>query len=523
MIELMVLKTLVCMIPVFPVLAAVWIAESIVSGRVVGEAAERWTGRVALLAATASLLALLVLDGIALFQFAPGHTLITQWLLSGSVQVNVSFMLDTLGLGVATLFAILNLLTLRFSINYLHREAGFQRFFLILSLFNTAMMLITLSGNLVMTFAGWELAGVSSYLLIAYAYDRKAASKNASRAFITNRIGDVGFLFAIGLLFLTVGTVEWIDVFALSATVDRFVLDLIVLGLAIAALAKSAQFPFVSWIARALEGPTPSSAVFYGAVMVHAGVFLMIRLEPLLVQVPVVMGLLLVLGFLTVIYGYIGGLVQTDIKSSLMFATTAQTGLMFIEIGLGWFDLAAWHLVIHAAWRAYQFLHAPALMHLTARSTARPVPKIFARSRRLYLAAIQRFWLDHLIDWMLVRPVEALSRDLQEFERRVVHRFVGMPKRSSAISSVAHWEAHTKGMSNVESNVGRGVGVLGGIMESVARILHSFEEKMVLQSGGSRMMDTMRSVGSALQKIEELLSQPRYLLLIIIGTFLVIL
>ena len=184
------------------------------------------------------------------------------------------------------------------------------------------------------------------------------ATGNALFAFVTNRAGDAGFLLALGLAAAWLGGFEWT---ALSRATEISVVNdrLLVIGFVIAALAKSAQLPFSAWITRALEGPTPSSAIFYGAVMVHAGVYLLLRLEPLLVQVPDVMLGLVVAGLLTAIYAWLCGLVQTDVKSALIFGVVFQVALMFVAIGLGWTTLALVHLCLHAGWRIWQFLLAP--------------------------------------------------------------------------------------------------------------------------------------------------------------------
>ena len=208
-------------------------------------------------------------------------------------------------------------------------------------------------------------------MLIGYAFERDTASGNAQRAFITNRVGDAGFLLGLSLAFFWMGGLNWSDMAAAAGRLPTLYAGLVALGFVIAALAKSAQVPFSPWIARALEGPTPSSAIFYGAVMVHAGVYLLVRLEPVLVQAPGVMALVALLGALTAVYGWLAGYVQTDVKSALLFATTSQVGLMFVAVGLGWFELAAWHAGLHAAWRAWQFLAAQSYMHQIGRASCR--------------------------------------------------------------------------------------------------------------------------------------------------------
>jgi hypothetical protein len=257
--------------------------------------------------------------------------------------------------------------------------------------------------------------------------------------------------------------------------------------------------------------------------MVHAGVFLLLRLEPLLVGAPPVLAIIAALGLLTALYGWLGGLAQTDIKSALGFSTTAQVGLMFLWCGLGWFQLAAWHLALHAAWRAYQFLHAPALMHLVNRP-ARGVPPWLARSRGLHTAALARFWLDPLADWLLVRPTQALARDLRLFDEQVVTRAFGLPAQASAISSLAAWEGQDgDGVRMAGDELVRGRGILGRTLEWAASLLHWFEEQLVLKGGGEGLLGAIERLGVLLNRVERLLGQPRYLVLLILLTFVVIL
>ena len=515
------LERMVWLIPLLPMLAALWIGIGVITGWNRGETGERPTARVSLTASLLSLLLLLIFDLRALLDSTPGQLVVADWLTSGSYNVSISFTLDGLGLAMATLVALLCLVTIRFSVDYMHRESGFQRFFLILNLFSSAMLLIVMAGNAVLAFIGWELAGISSYLLIAYAYDRPTATGNATRAFVTNRIGDGGFIIGIAFSFLWLGGVEWPTILDAEHRLETLYAGLIMSGFLLAAMAKSALLPFSGWIARALEGPTPSSAVFYGAVMVHAGVYLVIRLEPLLSQVPVIMVFMLIIGLATALYGWLSGLTQSDAKSSLMFSTTAQVGLMFAECGLGWFELAAWHLAAHAIVRAYQFLHAPALLHLTQKA-ARPVPGWLTRHPRLYNAALQRFWLDPVSDWLLVRPTRSLAHDVVDFDQKVVKRMVGLPTGASALSSLAQYERRTDSQVGTDSDIGTGSGMAGRMLEWLANKLHWFEEHMVLKGGGEGLQEIIERVGKYALLIEFLLSQPRYLLLLVMATFVVI-
>ncbi|MDP2786718.1 MAG: proton-conducting transporter membrane subunit [Pseudomonadota bacterium] len=505
---------LIALVPLLPFLAALLIALLHLAGPARGEAGERLTARITLLASSLSFLTLLGLDAAALQAGLPGQVHVADWFASGALKLPLSFTLDALSLGFATLVAFIALVTLKFSVNYMHREAGFHRFFIGMNLFAAGMALIVLAGNAALAFVGWELAGLSSWMLIGYAYERDTATANAQRAFLTNRVGDAGFLLGIALAFLWLGSLDWADMSVGAERLPTLYVGLMALGFVTAALAKSAQVPFSPWIARALEGPTPSSAIFYGAVMVHAGVYLLIRLQPILVHAPGVMALIALLGLLTALYGWIVGYVQTDVKSGLLFATLTQVGLMFLACGLGLFEVAAWHMALHATWRAWQFLAAPSYMHLLHQA-APAAPAWLTRFPRLYTAALQRFWLETLADRLLTRPTQALARDMRAINDNVVSRLVGMPEaqRAAALLDVRE---------NNEAVV-KGRGLAGGLLMWVAEHLGQFEQRLVLQGGGGSLGAGLRRLGDWLQWVESLLEQPRYLLLMVMATLVVIL
>ncbi|MBF0309827.1 MAG: hypothetical protein HQL56_09890 [Magnetococcales bacterium] len=506
-------ERLVWLVPLLPWLAAMWIGLGFLSGKLRGEASEKTCARIASWGIGLPLLLLLVFDLRALYAGEPGQIVVGTWISSGTYRVSVSFLLDRLGLSMATLMAVGLWLTARFSVNYLHREPGFQRFFAILCLFAGAMLLLTLSGNALLAFVGWEVAGVASFLLIGYAYDRATATGNATRALVTNRFGDAGFLVGITLSFLWMGGIEWEEIFAKVGRVDSLHVGLVAAGFILAAMAKSGQIPFAAWIGRALEGPTPSSAVFYGSLMVHAGVFLLLRLEPLLVKSVAMMGLLLVLGGLSMLYGLLVGLVQSDVKSLLMASTQAQVGFMVLLCGLGLFDVAAWYLAGHALWRLVHFLLAPSYMHLVA-GPARPVPRWLSGQERLFTAALQRFWLDHLAETLLTRPTLALARDLLTFDVQVVARIVGRPLGKELL----HTGQGGDGLDPLRVH-----GLAGRLLERSATICHWVEVNLILPSGGDGMIAMLGRLGARLALIDRLLERPRYLILLLVLTFVVVL
>jgi NADH:ubiquinone oxidoreductase subunit 5 (subunit L)/multisubunit Na+/H+ antiporter MnhA subunit len=504
-------SALIAVVPALPLAAALLVTVLQLSGRARGEEGERITALSTLSAIALALAGLVAFAAQGLVLGWPGHVRLGEWFASGALLVPFSFTLDGLSLGFGATVGIIALATLKFSVSYLHREAGFHRFFIGMNLFCGGILLVVLAGNAALLFVGWELMGLASWMLIGYAYDRPAATRGAERAFLTNRVGDAGLVLGLSLSFLWLGSLEWADMAAAADSLPTLYVSLTALGFVTAALAKSAQLPFTSWIGRALEGPTPSSAIFYGAVMVHAGVILLARLEPVLAHTSGVSVLIGVLGGLTTVYAWLVGYTQTDVKSSLLFAVVAQVGLMFVAIGLGWFEVAAWHAALHALWRAWQFLAAPSFMHMLDRPTP-PAPAWLSRCHRLYTAALQRFWLEPLTDRLLTQPTLALARDMRALDERVVSRLLGMPAAERAAELLAGREEVVKGR-----------GVLGRLLAWTADRLNRFEDRLVLHGGGGRLGRGLTHLGSGLRLVEELLEQPRYLLVLIMATMVVIL
>jgi formate hydrogenlyase subunit 3/multisubunit Na+/H+ antiporter MnhD subunit len=500
------LPDLVWLVPLLPLLAAAVTGLRVVLGGARGDAGEPLTARLGALAALGGLLILLGIDLVALLEGAPGLRVFGNWLASGRWQGGISFLLDGLSLPLATLAALIGWLAMRFSANYLHREAGFHRFHIVLGVFLAGIQLVFLAGNGLLAFVGWEMCGIASFLLIGYAWHRPLATGNALFAFATNRGGDAGFLLGLGFAAAWLGSFDWP---VLTGTdLPMVTARLLVIGFVIAALAKSAQLPFTPWIARALEGPTPSSAIFYGSIMIHAGVYLMLRLSPLLAQVPDVMAGIVLAGVLTALYAWLCGLVQTDVKSGLIFATVFQVGLMFVAIGLGWTTLATVHLCLHASWRAWQFLLAPSWLTLT-QGAPKPAPAWLRRWPLLYTAAVQRFWLDRLAIVLVVRPTEAFARDLRNFDERFVDRALGEPGRGKPLRE--------------DRPLVVGDGLAGRALAAAAEHLQRLELRLSLRGRGGLAEQLLRRFGGYLRIVENLLEQPRYLMMAVMATFVVIL
>ncbi len=504
---------LVVLLPLLPILSAMFIGVSFMFNGQASDEREKKTAFIARGAITVmSLFALMLLAG-DLFGLNSDHYVVGEWLINKNLVVELSFITSGFTVVVAALFAIVLAIVTRFSTIYLHKEPGFVRYLFIFSLFSCGMMLIALSGNIVLTFIGWEMAGLCSYFLIAFAYNRSVAVINATRAFVTNRVGDAGFILGIALTFVYLGTTSWLELNSNAGELSVTLATEIALCFAIAAFAKSAQLPFSSWLARAMEGPTPSSAVFYGSVMIHSGVFLIILLQPLFEQAPLVMMLLVAVGLMTALYSFIVGLTQTDVKSSISFAITGQIGLMFVECGLGWWELASVHLCAHVVVRGYQVLSSPSLVFNGNGNPMLPVSPMVRHMRWLYNSSLQRFWLDPIIDRTLINPTLDLGKDLDYFDTTVVDRIMGLPSSSvRAASSLVQLENKTRAEESplaIDEFV-RSNGVAGKIFEWAANIMGWFEERLVLKGIGIDMVDMGRQLGHAANNFEKMLLKPIY-------------
>lgn len=516
------MDALVVLIPLMPFLAAIIIGIGHLFGIIRGESSESFTALTTTWAISMACLLALTLFITDLLAKNNGLFEVGSWLDSDTLKISFSFITTGFNVKLAALFTILLVVIIRFSVNYMHREVGYHRFFVILSLFASAILLLVLSAVTLGTFIGWEIAGLCSYLLISYAYNRPVAVANATQVFVTNRIGDAGFILGIGLSYVWVESFNWSDINASVADLGKGEVAAIGLCFTIAALAKSAQLPFTPWLARAMEGPTPSSAAFYGAVMIHSGVFLMITLAPLISQTPLVMVLLIFSGTTTALYSYFVGLSQTDVKSSQVFATAGQLGLMFLECGLGWWQLASWHLCAHAVVRCYLLLTAPALMFNVRDNPIKPVTPMLATKRWLFVASLQRFWMEQITDWALVKPVRHLARDLSYFDDNVIDRLMGIPAPAiTAAASLAQLEESALGAKLEHNNFVVGKGLLGALAGWLTGLVHWFEDRLVLQGVGKDALHFGRELGHLANKFETRVLRPRYLVLLVFITLLV--
>ncbi len=281
------------------------------------------------------------------------------WATLSGVSFPVRFSVDALAVMMLVVVHFVALLVQIYSVSYLHDEPKLSRYFAYLQLFIGAMLGIVLAGNLLVMYAFWELVGLASYLLIGFYTERPAASKAAQKAFLMNRIGDIGFLIGI---FLTYYYFDTLDL-ALLTVKSSSIMVPTALGLCLflGCVGKSAQFPLLTWLPDAMEGPTPVSALLHAATMVAAGIFLLARIHPLLS--PDALMVIALIGTITTVLGGYSALFQTDIKKVLAFSTVSQLGLMVAAMGTGNVQGAMFHLLTHAFFKAGLFLSAGAVIH----------------------------------------------------------------------------------------------------------------------------------------------------------------
>lgn len=366
-----------------------------------------------------------------------------EWFSIGGHAFALHLFADPLSLIFATMCAVLVGVVAAFAHIYLHRDPGYNRFFVCLALFNLGVMLIALGGSIEVIFAGWEMVGLSSALLIAFFHERPEPVKNGFWTLAVYRTTDLGLLGAALLVhhFVDSGDLGvflgpgWPDGPSPLSTEQATLVGVLLL---FSVLGKGAQLPFSSWLPRAMEGPTPSSAIFYGALSIHAGAFLLLRMAPLLDRAPLVAALVVAFGLGTAVHATMVGRTQTDIKTALAYASLTQVGIILAEIGIGLRWIPLLHMLGHISVRSLQLLRSPSLLHdfhrletavgghlpRTGAHLERLVPERLRK--RLYVAALERWYLDGFL-LRIIAPVVALLRRLDRAERRLCALLGGAP------------------------------------------------------------------------------------------------
>ncbi|MDR2033081.1 MAG: NADH-quinone oxidoreductase subunit L [Helicobacteraceae bacterium] len=285
------------------------------------------------------------------------------WIVSGRLDLQFGFVVDQISVVMMSVVTIVSTVVHIYSIGYMEHDKSFNRFFSYLSAFVFSMMVLVMSDNFLGLFIGWEGVGLCSYLLIGFWYHKPFASWAANEAFIMNRIADLGMLLGIFLIYWNIGSLHYDRVFAYIPLIENGVLVWIAILLFIGAMGKSAQFPLHTWLANAMEGPTPVSALIHAATMVTAGVYLLIRANPLYSMVSDVGAFIAILGTFVAFFAASMALVATDLKRIIAYSTLSQLGYMFVAAGLGYYWVALFHLTTHAFFKALLFLGAGNVMH----------------------------------------------------------------------------------------------------------------------------------------------------------------
>src|SRR6516225_3249264 len=270
------------------------------------------------------------------------------WIPVANFQVNLNLLVDQLSICFVLLITGVGSLIIIYSVGYMAHDPERRRFFGYMNLFLAAMLLLVLGDNYLVLYVGWEGVGLASYLLIGFWQQRNSAAVAAKKAFVVNRVGDAGLTLAIFLMFAEFGTVSFTGVFGSVGSAGSGVATALGFLLLLGACGKSAQVPLQSWLLDAMEGPTPVSALIHAATMVTAGVYLLVRSNPILAHSPTAMLVVAIVGCATAFFAATIGLVQTDIKKVLAYSTVSQLGYMFLACGVGAFTAGIFHLMTHA-------------------------------------------------------------------------------------------------------------------------------------------------------------------------------
>jgi NAD(P)H-quinone oxidoreductase subunit 5 len=367
----------------------------------------------------------------------------------GHFHFSLKFVFDRLSVPFAILSFVLCGTIGAFAGKYLHRESGFARFFMQYALFVMGMITTSLAGTIETMFFGWELVGVSSAMLVAFFHERQAPVRNGLRVWIVYRISDAALLVAAVVLHhlrgegdfaAIMGSGPWPEGRAVLTSGEALLVGSLLL---LAAAGKSALVPFSGWLPRAMEGPTPSSAVFYGALSVHLGAFLLLRISPLLEASLALQLAVISLGLVSAAFGALAGRAQTDVKCALSFASLTQVGLIVAEIGAGLRYIALIHILGHACLRTLQFLRAGNLLmdyHSLENAIGARLPAFSSPLGRfvpaswhvpLYRLAVHRGYLDSFLVQYIARPVLGVFQLCDALERRWTDFLSGGQSRES--------------------------------------------------------------------------------------------
>ena len=350
---------LVWLVPTLPLLGFCLL---LVTGRMLGEPRAGWIATAA--AAGSFVVTVIVFIGLLGKDSDKGERsyefILFEWLPAGSLKVEAGFLVDPLSITMALFVTGVGALIHLYSIGYMHGDPKYSKFFLYLNLFLFSMLMLVFGNNLVVTFLGWEGVGDCSYFLISFWHQRESAATAGKKAFVTNRVGDWGFMIATFAIWSALGTVTYTEI-AQSPAMSAATGTAVSLLLFVAAAGKSAQLPLYVWLPDAMEGPTPVSAMVHAATMVTSGVYLLVRMNNVLTDDALL--IIAVIGGATALFAALCAVAQHDIKKVLAYSTISQLGYMFLAIGSGAYVAAIFHVITHAFFKALLFLGSGSVIH----------------------------------------------------------------------------------------------------------------------------------------------------------------
>lgn len=357
------MKTIYLMVPLFPLAGAVLAG---LLGKKIGRAGSH----------TVTILGVAIAFLLSAFVVLPdvmsGNTFngtVYTWAVSGGIPFEIGFLIDRLTVMMMVVVTFVSLMVHIYTIGYMHDDPGYQRFFSYIALFTFSMLILVMSNNFLQLFFGWEAVGLVSYLLIGFWYTRESAIFANLKAFLVNRVGDLGFLLGIAAIYKTFGTLDYAAVFAIApqyatqtleiiSGVNWNLITLICILLFVGAMGKSAQVPLHVWLPDSMEGPTPISALIHAATMVTAGIFMVARMSPLFELSTTALSVVLIIGAITALFMGLIGIVQNDIKRVIAYSTLSQLGYMTVALGASAYSAGVFHLMTHAFFKALLFLGA---------------------------------------------------------------------------------------------------------------------------------------------------------------------
>lgn len=343
-----------------------------------------------------------LLSVLAFTEVIAGNTFdgnLFNWIVAGSFKATFGVMVDQLSSVMMLVVTGVGFLIHIYSVGYMSHDPGYPRFFTYLNLFIFSMLLLVMGNNLLLLYLGWEGVGLCSYLLIGFWYHKPSAANAGMKAFITNRIGDVGFAIGIFLIFSTIGSIMYSDILHSGAQLaGAGILTVTLIMLFIGATGKSAQFPLYVWLPDAMEGPTPVSALIHAATMVTAGVYMVARFNALFAMSKVAMTIVVVIGTFTALFAATMALTQNDIKKVLAYSTISQLGYMFIGVGVGAYAAGIFHLMTHAFFKALLFLGAGSVIH--AMHEEQDIQKMGGLYKKIKITAIT-----FIIAWLAISGI----------------------------------------------------------------------------------------------------------------------